>query len=614
MTSLQVCTSRLFCFAGRVIRRLLLLLVLLPLARADVTGIPADELTRAPTPARVESLVQGAGSQGWGSAVPDLRAAALQAYESGSGYAPAWYYLYRWADLLGTPYNKAIEKWVRAVDEAKVGHPNMAPSYEAHPGSLTAALSRELQLALLGNAAFSEEFFTLQSPVDRPDQVLAILQQIYASEPALFADYQSLALAVAVVYDVPPPPLWPHGQVSARVLPRTLPPPARTFAYWAKLDRANFTLQRLRRLPASELKFLVDIVAPFSELDWARKNVPPGLTEFEKAYGLIKYRKDRIELNQYSWPGADYQLATILAQGGICVDQAYFASTAGKAKGIPTIMFRGAGLDGRHAWFGYLDAGERWHLDCGRYADQKFVVGLAYDPQTWGDLNDHELLFITERFRALPTYKLSVMHTNFAAEYLRKNEPDRALKAAREAVNRERRNLAAWRMLVRAQQAAAPLDLRALETVLRDAVLAFQKYPDLENEFSKQLGEVLRARGEGSVAAFEAQQRAKKYSAERVDLSIQAAAEMIERSMKQDDIATQIRTYNKVLDSSGRGAAIDYFDKVVAPFAQHLAGEGQIPAALQALDRAKRTLRVEPGKQLDLEMNGLAARLKTGKK
>ncbi len=602
-------------FAAGVTKRVVLLLaLLLSLARAAGSAITADELAHAPTSARVAALVDGAATQGWGSAVSDLRQAAMQAYETNSGYATAWYYLYRWADLLGTPYNKALNNWIKAVEAARVAHPNMASSYEQRPGSLSPILSRELQLALLGNAAFSEEFFTLQSPVDNPAQVLAILQQIYTAEPALFADYQSLALAVAVVYDVPPAPLWPHGQVNARVLPRTLPAPTQAFAYWAKLDRANFTLQRLRRLPAAELKFLVDVVAPFSELDWARKNVPPGLTEFEKTYNLIKYRKDRIALNQYSWPGPDYRLATILAQGGICVDQAYFASTVGKAKGIPTIMFRGAGLDGRHAWFGYLDAGEHWHLDCGRYAEQKFVSGVAYDPQTWGDINDHELLFITERFRALPTYKLSVMHASFAAEYLRAKEPERALKAAREAVNREPRNLPAWQILLKAQQAAAPADLRAQEAVLREAARAFQKYPDLENDFSKQLGEVLRARGEGSEASFEAQQRAKKYSADRADLSIQASADTVAQSMRQDDLATQIRTFNKVLDTSGRGAAMDFYDKVVAPFVLHLANEGQIPAALQALERARRTLHVEPGRQLEAEMNGLAARLKAGKK
>lgn len=595
-------------------RALLLAFLLLPLARADEPAIPAGELARAPGPVRIAALVQGAATQGWGSEVRELRRAALAAYEGGSGYAPDWYYLYRWADLLATPCNKATENWIHAVEAAKVAHPNMASHYDSRPGSLAAALSPELQLALLGNAVFSEEFFALLSPVDNPAQVLAILQQIYTAEPALFADYRSLALAVAVVYDVPPPPTWPHGQVGAPLLPRTLPLPVQAFAYWAKLDRANLTMQRLRRLPASELKFLVDVVAPFSELDWARRNVPPGLADLAKAYDLVKYRKDRLALNQFTWPGANYRLETILQAGGICVDQAYFASTVGKAKGIPTIMFRGAGLDGRHAWFGYLDAGERWHLDCGRYADQRYVVGLAFDPQTWANINDHELLFIAERFRALPTYRLSVMHANFAVEYLRDKAPDLALKAAHEAVNRERRNLDAWQVLIRAQQAAEPGDLRGLETVLRDAVRALQKYPDLENYFTRLLVDVLRRRGETSLANFEAQRLSQKYQAERVDLSIQSSADVMERSMRQDDLATQIRTYNQVLDTNGRGAAIDFYDKVVVPFAEHLAGVGQVPAALQAVDRARRTLRVEPGKQLDLEMQDLATRLKTGKK
>ncbi len=597
-----------------MLKRFLLpaLLLLVPALAQENLLIPASELTHAPTQAQISTLADHAAVQGWGSAVPALRSAALQAYETNSGYAPAWYYLYRWARLLGTSYNKAIQDWIKAVEEAKVGHPNMVRNYESRPGSLAAQMSRELQLAVLGNAAFSEEFFSVQSPVDNPEQVLAILQKIYAAEPALFAEYQSLALAVAIVYDVPPPPHWPHGQVSATALPRKLPPPEQAFAYWARLDRANLTMQRLRRLPASELKFLVDVVAPFSELDWARKNVPPGLTEFEQAYSMIKYQKERPEQNIYLWPGADYRLATILQQGGICVDQAYFASTAGKAKGIPTIMFRGAGSAGRHAWFGYLDAGERWHLDCGRYAEQKYVVGVAFDPQTWGDLNDHELLFITARFRALPAYKLSVMHANFAEEYLMAGRPDSALKAAREAVNRERRNLIAWNMLIQAQEAAAPGDLRARETILREAVLAFRKYPDLEMALSRQLATTLRARGETSAASFQEKNTAQKFLADRTDLNVQVAAETVQRSMKIEDLVNQIRTYNQVLDTSGRGAGFDFYDKVVVPFVTHLAKEGQVPSALESLNRAKRTLLVEPGKQLELEITALSVRLKTG--
>jgi hypothetical protein len=580
--------------------------------RADEPGIPAEELARAPSPARLAALVDQAAGRGWGSVTPALRDAAMQAYASGSGYVPAWYYLYRWADLLGTPYNKALQDWIHSVEKAGLAHPNMPPEYALRPGSLSAQVSRELQLALLGNAAMSEEFFTLISPVDNPAEVLSVLQRIHDAEPGLWADYGSLALAVAVVYDTPPTPYWPHGQVSATLLPRTLPDPVQVFAYWAKLDRANGTLQRLRRLPASELKFLVDIAVPFSELDWARRNVPQGLADFAQTYNLIKYRKDRVEKNQFSWPGPDYRLATILQQGGICVDQAYFASTVGKAKGIPTILFRGAGLDGRHAWFGYLDATQHWQLDCGRYAEQKFVVGVAYDPQTWGNINDHELGFITERFRALPTYKLSVMHAAFALEYLRDHQPELALKAAHEAVNRDRRNLNAWNVLLEAQTSANP-DPRAREAILRDAALAFPKYPDLEIGFSRQLVAVLRQRGETSLASFEEQRLGKKYQSDRVDLVIEQAAATVQRSMREDDLPARIKVYQRVLESSGRGQAIDFYDKVVVPFVQQLADQNEVPAALQCLDRARRTLRVEPGKQLDLEMTQFAARLKKGK-
>ncbi len=605
-----------FCFAEVVLIRLAIFVLLLGTRAAwaqESAVIPAEEIARGPSPARVAALVDRAATQGWGSVVPSLRTAARQAYETNSGYVPAWYYLYRWAELLATPYNKALNDWAAAVEKAGVAHPNMPSSYAYHPGALSAQLSRETQLALLGNTALSEEFFMLLSPVDCPWEVLAILQKIYQQSPTLFADYGSLALAIAVVYDVPPTPNWPHGQVSVAVLPRQLPLPEQAFAYWAKLDRTGATLQHLRRLPASELKFLVDVAVPFTELDWARQNVPPGLVDFEKAYFMVKYRKDRLEQNVYLWPTADYQLATILTKGGICVDQAYFASTAGKAKGIPTILFLGAGLDGRHAWFGYLDGGQHWQLDCGRYAEQKFISGVAFDPQTWSKINDHELLFITERFRALPTYKLSDMHAAFATEYLFAHEPALAVKAAREAVNRDRRNLAAWTVLLDAQAAASP-DLSPREAILREAVLAFQKYPDLEIAFSRQLVEVLRKRGETSLAAFEEQRLGTKYAATRGDLSIEQAAATVDRSMKADDVATQITVYNRVLDTAGRGQSIDFYDKVVAPFVRHLASANQVPAALLSLDRARRTLRVEPGKQLDLEMAGMADRLKAGKK
>ncbi len=608
--SARACGARSVCFAALVRRLAILLLLVGTNLLAQENTIRPEELVRPPSPERIAALVDSAAQKGWGSWVPSLRQAAFTAYERDPAGAAPWYFLYRWAELLGTPKAKALQVWIKAIEEAGVAHPNMASHYDLPAGSLSSQVSPELQRYLLGNAAVSQEFFDTLSNVDQPLETLAILQQLYAASPSLFAEYPSLAIALAVVYDVPPPPDWPHGQVNARALPRKFPAPVDAFNYWIRLDHANVTLQRLRRLPASELKFVIDTVTPFSELTWAQHNAAPPLAELDKTYTAIKYRKDRLSAGLFNWPGPDYKMETILSTGGICVDQAYYATNAGKARGVPTLLFRGAGLDGRHAWFGYLSA-NGWVLDAGRYAEQKFVAGLAYDPQTWKNLNDHELAFLSDRFRALPLYQLSAVHAAMAAEYLHAGNAAAALKAAREAVNRERRNLEGWQVLLEAQRVAKQ-DPRAIEGTLREAAQAFQRYPDLEIGFSRQLVDSLRQRGELSVAAVEDQRIAQKYQSGRSDLSIQQAAGMLQRSMEQDDMATQIKNYQRILTTYGFGAGMDFYDKVVVPFVVHLKEKGQIPAALQALDRARQTLRVEKGGQLDLELSGAAERLRKG--
>src|SRR5690606_11617703 len=152
-----------------------------------------------------------------------------------------------------------------------------------------------------------------------------------------------LALAIALVSDVPPPPDWPHRQVSPRVLPRRLPAPLESYAFWTASDQRRITLQRLSQLPASELKYVVSAVAPYAELRWAREHARYALADLPQAYDAIHYRMDRVETNTLSWPESAYDLATIRQQGGICVDQAYFAAEVGKAWGVPTLLFNGAG-------------------------------------------------------------------------------------------------------------------------------------------------------------------------------------------------------------------------------------------------------------------------------
>ncbi|MDD3179633.1 MAG: hypothetical protein PHQ04_04700 [Opitutaceae bacterium] len=592
---------------------LLLLFALASGMRAELAPISASEIANPPSRERVTSLVARAARQGWGVGVEELRAAALAAYEANNGQAQAWYYLYRWASLLSLPERKAGEFWIAAVNRARVGHANMPQKLSPSPGSLSALWTPALQLHALGSFQFSEEFFATVASVDNPMMVLSILQSLYAADPNRFADYQNLALAIAVVYDVPPPPDWPHGQVSEQALPRLLPRPEEAFSFWVRSDREGRTLHRLRRLSANELKFVVDAGARLQELTWAQRKIPNQLADFARVYDLVPYRKDRLQAGQANWPRSRYELPLILKEGGICVDQAYFASMAGKAKGVPTLLFRGAGLDGRHAWFGYLDSAQKWQLDCGRYAEQKYVAGLAFDPQTWGNISDHELVFLSERFRLLPLYRLSMVHAAFAEEYLNDRNAAAALNAAREAVNREQRNVRAWEVLLRAQTTAGQ-DARTIEGTLREAALAFRRYPDLEVGFVRRLVESLRARGESSLADYEEKRMVLKNKRDtgRPDLAYEQASEMLRRSMEQDDLPTQIRNYNSVVDKFGAGAGMDFYDKIVLPFVQHLRDRGELPAAIQSVQRARRALKAGDKSQLDGEIERLLSELKKG--
>ncbi len=594
-------------FGPRVRALPIFVLLLAPLCAQDLT-IPAEELTRAPTAARLDALVALAARDGWGRLVPGLGAAALGAYEREPASAGPWLLLYRWGQLFGTTRRQALETWIKAIEAGGGGHANMPHNYALPPGSLSGELKPELQRWLVGNVAFSQEFFATLVEQDNSVEVLAILQKIAAANPSVFADYASLALAIAVVYDVPPPPDWPHGQVSAALLPRRLPDPVAAFDYWTKLDRANVAAHKLKRLPASELKFVVDTSTPFPELVWARQNVTPPLSELAKAYDMIRYRKERVANNQFTWPGRDYALQSILRDGGICVDQAYFAANVGKARGVPTLLFRGAGLDGRHAWFGFLSP-TGWVMDAGRYAEQKLVAGFVRDPQTWRELSDHELSFISKRSRQLPLSQLSELHASFALEFLRADDPAAAMRAAREAVNRESRNLRGWQVLLSAQKIAGT-DAREREGTLREAMRAFEGYPDLESSLGRQLVASLRERGEASLANVEEQRLAKKYEAARSDLSYQQAGDILQRSLRSDGIATQFRTYQRLLETYGSGANIDFFDKVVRPFVESLRRRGEVAHALNAVDRARRTLRIAKGSQLEAELNQIATDLR----
>jgi hypothetical protein len=573
--------------------------------------VPPAEAADPPTPARLVSIEAQAAAAGWNGVVLPLRDEALGAYRlQRYAAADAWFHVYRWAALFSEPEGRFVNDWMAAVVAAHLNYDGVAGSYELDPKPMGVRLSPGLQDWMLGHDGFSEQFFSNLKAVDHVPNAFSILDGLWRRSPELFARYSSLALAVALVYDVKPPPYWPHPQVLARDLPRQLANPAETFDRLVREDMLGRTFFHLDRLRLEELKFVVDTAAPAQELYWSEANVPFTPATLEDVYMGIGYRRDRAQREAaMTWSEGPYTLQAIRARGGICVDQAYFATEVGKARGVPTILFSGAGQDSWHAWFGYLEPGGRWRLDAGRYAEQRFIVGSAIDPETWLPMSDHELEFLTERFRALPSFTESRVNEEFAADFLALGQPAPAMAAARQAVNFERRNLDGWQTLYSASRALGQAP-QEQEAILREGALAFTpKYPDLMRSFTSMVCDSLRARGETSLADFEERGLAQRLKADRSDLAIEQASAILARSVSHDPVPGQIATYNAILAQFAPDSGAAFFEQIVMGFAEHLAQLGMKPDARGAVERAREAMGVQPDTQVATEFDRLLSRL-----
>ena len=155
-TLVRTLAATAFCCAG------------LRLVGAEIS-VPAEWLRSAPGGREAALIEQGAGRHGWRAMGRALRAAAVDAYLRGDlGNAQAWSATARWAAMWGTTEAEERERW-RASMEAE-GWPGakMDEPPASDPARLLAErLPSALRVRLLGDAAWSAEYFALEKPVDR---------------------------------------------------------------------------------------------------------------------------------------------------------------------------------------------------------------------------------------------------------------------------------------------------------------------------------------------------------------------------------------------------------------------------------------------------------------
>lgn len=165
--------------------------------------------------------------------------------------------------------------------------------------------------------------------------------------------YLNLAVACSLVSPA-------VAQSATKVRDANTPPLSmvQVYDYFREKDAAKKLVTDIKKLSVSQLLYVVDVRLPRSEFEWVLKNLKYNQSNWGEAYGSIRYRMDRAA--QKVDPYTSYTFEEIRKEGGICMDQAYFAHTTAKCAGIPAVYIVGDGDRGGHAWIASLIDGVSW--------------------------------------------------------------------------------------------------------------------------------------------------------------------------------------------------------------------------------------------------------------
>ena len=230
-----------------------------------------------------------------------------------------------------------------------------------------------------------------QGEGEEPAAVLAVLETLRAKFPAKqLEELANLAAAVCVVYDKP---------VVKRVNENKGEGMSATDAFRYYAANESRMVFSPRTTPVELLVYMVDPGAKLDELAWAMDKYG-GQREVGPRYSEIRYDNDHFKRGKEKKITEEgFNLFNIKKYGGICADQAHFASTVGKAIGVPAVVDTGQGSGVGHAWLGFLKIQGRrveWNFDAGRYDQYEDVRGTVSDPQTGAEIPDGTLALTAE--------------------------------------------------------------------------------------------------------------------------------------------------------------------------------------------------------------------------
>ena len=458
------------------------------------------------------------------------------------------------------------------------------------------------------NPELRKIFLNALHPEDNQVAALNIFLSIAKDHPELVEQYGSLAVAYSVVFDQPFPRTWPHHQVARNDVPFDSALPSSRFAEMVNAHKSRQLEYDPTQLSVTELKFVVDHRLPKSELDWARESVKLRRASFDKIFSSIKYDRPRLEGGIFRWPYGDYSLGSIKEKGGICVDQAYFSSMAGKAKGIPTLTFVGQGSGGGHAWFGFLKNPGRWETDCGRYENQNYPVGNAIDPQRWKLITDDELGALARGEKNLTGFR------GKAVDYFAWAQANPKANFYRESLQRARTLHPAYIEVWKEEANWVKnniSDLREKRNFWDAWLKAFSNTVDLKIEGQKNLADVYDEMGNPRQADRIRSLIVKQNRSGRFDLAIKEGAEQVMNLVSAKNWTSAEKAYERMVRDFEKTAGGELYYGLIRPYVEKLVSMDQKKQALDAIEylKKRKVLDLGPGSIIALEMDKLIGQI-----
>ena len=511
------------------------------------------------------------------------------------------------AGVEGIAGQQAFLGWLEVASWLELGATQAAGSFVLTPEG------RVVFAKAGAEANLRKMFLANLSAYDDAPRAMEILCRLVHAEVAGCRELPQLAVAVALVWDQPFPDQWPHPWVRRADLPLGDADPVKRFRailqVQAGVEISPGTKRTLavdpKRLTARELMFVVDTPVELKEIGYLLQIRLADPKRLNDLFPQVAYDTARMSRDSLTWPHGTYRLIDIGKKGGICADQAYFVSMAGKAQGIPTVLLMGQGNSGGHAWVGYVGTPGKWTLDVARYREGNYTSGATWDPQTWRRITDSQLALLNRE----PNTTAAALRGRLLARWALMNKTaedyPRLLGIARQAWPH---SFDVWQL-----QAACLVerDLPAESRRLfwENWIAAFKEDRDMRFQGQCALLRHYESQNNAKAAEVLRAQLVSENQRGRFDLASSLAAEPILELGSRGKWPEAHAAFEKYLAQiKGQGGG-NLFYNLVQPFIEQAAQAGESTVAEAALKLAKSRFTIEPLSTLAVDFKALEALL-----